>query len=58
MNSMSEKKQEYTGSERRTVARRQNIDRRKQIRFEPAKEDRRKKPGRRSTDFDYWQSTI
>ncbi len=40
----------YKGTERRKDNRRQNQDRRTEVRFEPGKEDRRQNPGRREDD--------
>lgn len=40
----------YKGKERRTENRRQQSDRRTDVRFEPGKEDRRQHPGRREDD--------
>ncbi|GAA4501919.1 hypothetical protein [Pseudaeromonas paramecii] len=47
----------YTGPERRRGERRQQTDRRKDIRWEPDKEDRRQSPGRRKDDelLPYWR---
>lgn len=44
----------YLGPERRREPRRKSRDRRIDIRFEPDKEDRRQKPGRRKDDHDPW----
>lgn len=45
----------YTGPERRQIKRRITADRRRDIRFEPGKEDRRQLvPGRRASDSDIW----
>ena len=44
----------YNGPERRKEIRRKNQDRRKDIRFEIDKEDRRQSPGRRKDDHDPW----
>ena len=41
---------QYKGIERRKDNRRQNLDRRTDVRFEPSKEDRRQNPGRREDD--------
>jgi len=40
----------YKGPERRKSARRSIADRRKEVRWEPKKPNRRQSPGRRSTD--------
>jgi hypothetical protein len=40
----------YMGAERRRDNRRQQQDRRIDVRFEPSKEDRRQNPGRREDD--------
>lgn len=40
----------YKGPERRRHNRRSSKDRRGEVRFEPGKEDRRQKPGRRKDD--------
>lgn len=40
----------YTGPERRKDNRRQTVDRREEVRFDPTKQDRRKKAGRRKGD--------
>lgn len=47
-------KEAYKGPEQRSEHRRKNKDRREDIRFEPDKEDRRQKPGRRKSDHDPW----
>lgn len=52
---MNDKDPPYTGPERREENRRKKSDRRTDIRFEPDKEDRRRKPGRRKTDGDVWK---
>jgi hypothetical protein len=41
--------------EKRRKARRIEVDRRVEVRFEPNKENRRKSPGRRSSDGDVWK---
>lgn len=46
---------DYAGVDRREGPRRVNSDRRQDIRFEPGKDDRRRKPGRRKTDGDIWR---
>lgn len=51
---MTEEKSPYTGPEQRKVFRRQKVDRRDDIRFEPSKEDRRRNSGRRHDDGDVW----
>ncbi len=43
-------KQKYKGPERRRDNRRDAQDRREEVRFEPGKDDRREKPGRRKED--------
>ena len=45
----------YNGPDQRREHRRKKTDRREDIRFEPEKDDRRKSPGRRSTDGDIWR---
>lgn len=44
----------YKGPERRRDQRRKTADRRQEIRFEPDREDRRKRGGRRKTDGLFW----
>ena len=41
--------------EKRRKARRFKVDRREEVRFEPNKENRRRNPGRRSSDGDVWK---
>ena len=43
-------KKQYMGTERRRTNRREQADRRTEVRFEPGKEDRRQNPGRREDD--------
>lgn len=43
-------KREYSGEERRKRNRRENTDRRQEVRFEPGKDDRRQEEGRRKGD--------
>ncbi len=48
---------DYKGPDRRKIKQRRcRADRREEIRFEPDKEDRRKKQGRRKTDRNIWQN--
>ena len=49
-------KRQYNGPERRRENRRQQMDRRTEVRFELSKEDRRKNEGRREDDVKvkYW----
>ena len=46
----------YRGAEQREDKRRKSKDQRTEIRFEPDKEDRRKRSGRRITDADPWNN--
>lgn len=46
----SDGNKQYMGSERRTENRRKYQERRGEVRFEPGKEDRRQRPGRREDD--------
>ena len=41
--------------EKRRKARRIKVDRREEVRFETNKENRRRNPGRRSSDGDVWK---
>ena len=41
--------------EKRRKARRIKVDRREEVRFEPNKDNRRRNPGRRSSDGDVWK---
>lgn len=43
-----------SGGEKRIRVRRVTKDRRAEVRFEPDKENRRQKSGRRSSDIDHW----
>lgn len=43
---------DYQGKERRRGPRRLISDRRQDVRWEPDKDDRRQKPGRRASDVD------
>ncbi|WP_432698560.1 hypothetical protein ACQUQP_09520 [Marinobacterium sp. YM272] len=52
-------KNEWTGHERRSGEdRRQQPDRREDIRFEPGKKDRRQNRGRRKGDHDLWEDAM
>ncbi|MFC6669057.1 hypothetical protein [Marinobacterium aestuariivivens] len=52
---MTDEEQEWNGIERRSGKdRRQNPDRREEVRFEPGKPGRRKNKGRRKEDGDPW----
>lgn len=51
---MTDKDQPYNGPDNRKEHRRKGTERRKEIRFEPDKDDRRQKPGRRVEDKDPW----
>jgi len=51
---VTEDKEAYHGPEQRKGHRRKKTDRREDIRFEPSKEDRRKRSGRRHDDGDVW----
>ncbi|MBV1788592.1 hypothetical protein KQ940_11050 [Marinobacterium sp. D7] len=51
--------QEWNGRNRRTSEdRRQQPDRREEIRFEPGKKDRRQNRGRRTEDRDMWEDAM
>lgn len=51
--------QEWNGRNRRTSEdRRQQPDRREEIRFEPGKKDRRQNRGRRIEDRDMWEDAM
>ncbi|HEX4880755.1 MAG TPA: hypothetical protein VFV18_00215 [Porticoccaceae bacterium] len=54
MDEKGKEDQKYTGPERRHKQRRNTADRREEIRFEPDREDRRQKNGRRKTDQQFW----
>ena len=50
---------EWNGRNRRSGEdRRQQTDRREDIRFEPGKKDRRKNRGRRTEDRDVWEEAM
>ncbi|GGC01181.1 hypothetical protein GCM10011352_29140 [Marinobacterium zhoushanense] len=51
--------QEWNGRNRRSHEdRRQQPDRREEIRFEPGKKDRRQSRGRRAEDRDMWEDAM